>query len=59
MQICIELGQRSDTRPAFTPERALELKAKARELFVQGLEYTSALEESRHLGPLRGKPVWE
>ena len=55
----VEMGQRlSDGGPKFTLERALELKARARALFVQGLEYTSCDDaDTRTL--TRGKPVWE
>ncbi len=41
-----------------TPERAIELKAKARALFVQGLEYSS-LREDNVATQRRAKPVWE
>ena len=59
MNIAIERGGvASKTGPVFTPERSLELKAKARELFVQGFEYSSALDESFACA-MRAKPVWE
>lgn len=58
MSLSFDTAQRSNEGKAFTPERALELKAKARELFVQGLEYASR-DDADFRSLTRGKPVWE
>lgn len=59
MNVGIEIGEAANNaRPPFTPERAIELKEKARELFVQGFEYLSTLNESSR-SAARAKPVWE
>ena len=53
-----DLGQEAGGgSPPFTPERVLELKAKVRELFVQGREYSSAHNDLRIA--MGAKPVWE
>ena len=54
-----EFSQRpNENSLALTPERALELKAKARALFAQGANYS--LRDDGDLRSLtRAKPVWE
>lgn len=59
VDISVDMGQRpSDKSWMVSPERALEIKAKARALFVQGLEYTS-LDDADARSLARAKPVWE
>lgn len=59
MDLGTEMSERPPAhRSAFTPERTLELKRKARELFSQGLDYSSTRSDSFG-GRTHAKPVWE